>query len=253
MARRKLIAANWKMYKTAEEGVAFARELKQSLGRLAECDMILFPPFLALPDVARELEGTPVATGAQDLFWEAEGAFTGEVAGGMITAAGASFVLVGHSERRTIMGESDEIVAKKLKAALAADLRVILCVGEQLAERESGRAEQVVERQLSTALADLDTSSAQGLVIAYEPVWAIGTGRTATPEDAEEMHRFIREYYSNRFGSEAAALLRIQYGGSVKPSNAASLLGREEIDGALIGGASLEADSFTAIAVAAAR
>jgi triosephosphate isomerase len=150
------------------------------------------------------------------------------------------------------MGESDEIVAKKLKAALAADLRVILCVGEQLAERESGRAAQVVERQLSTALAGLDTSSAQGLVIAYEPVWAIGTGRTATPEDAEEMHRFIRDYYSNSLGSEAGASLRIQYGGSVKPSNAASLLGREDIDGALIGGASLKPDSFTEIAVAAA-
>lgn len=251
MARRKLIAANWKMYKSIDEATAFADRLKASLQTLSGCDLILFPPFFALDSVARELDGTAVAIGAQDLFWEREGAFTGEVSGEMIADAGGTYVLVGHSERRSVMGESDEVVAKKLKAACAAGLNPILCVGEHLAERESGNASRIVEHQLAVAIASVTPDDLRNLVIAYEPVWAIGTGKTATPDDAVEMHRFIRNFFSARFGSGAGDVLRIQYGGSVKPANAASLLSRTEIDGALVGGASLEVDSFVAIAAAA--
>jgi triosephosphate isomerase len=253
MARRKLIAANWKMYKTMGEATTFAGTLKASLPALSGCDLMLFPPFFALHGVARELAGTPVAVGAQDLFWEREGAFTGEISGAMIADAGGTAVLVGHSERRAIMGEDDEIVARKLKSAFAAGLNPILCVGENLQDRESGNATKVVKKQLTAAIAVTTKNEIRNLVIAYEPVWAIGTGKTATPENAEEMHRFIREFISARFGSAAGDELRIQYGGSVKPANAANLLSRAEIDGALIGGASLDVDSFVAIAAASGK
>jgi triosephosphate isomerase len=250
MARRKLIAANWKMYKTVDEALEFAGRLKGSLSKLQACDLIVFPQFFAVRDLVREFDGTPVAVGAQDLFWEPEGAFTGEVSGRMIADAGGIWVLVGHSERRSIIGEEDEIVARKLKAAFGAGLKPILCVGEQLSDRESGDASRVVAQQLRIALEGITQDEAAGLVIAYEPVWAIGTGKTATPDDAEEMHRFIRETVSKRFDAGIGEALRIQYGGSVKPANAASLLGQPDIDGALIGGASLDADSFAAIAAA---
>ncbi|MBI4721354.1 MAG: triose-phosphate isomerase [Chitinivibrionia bacterium] len=249
MARTKLIAANWKMYKTVGEAESFVKALSRSLARLSGCDLVLFPPFTALDRVAHSLAGTRVAMGAQDLSWAPEGAYTGEISGGMIRDAGCSYVLVGHSERRTVIGETDEIVAKKLKAAFAADLIPILCVGEKLPEREAGRAEEVVREQLSAALNGVNPGEAERLVIAYEPVWAIGTGRTATPDDAEEMHSFIRKFIGLSFGRGIGSGLRIQYGGSVKPDNAAQLMGRDDIDGALVGGASLDADSFVAIAL----
>jgi triosephosphate isomerase len=247
MARKKLVAANWKMNKTIAEAEAFARELKTGLEGIS-CDLAIFPPFLSLAPVARILEGTAVRVGAQDVFWEDHGAFTGEVSCAMLLDAGAGLVLVGHSERRHLMGESDEVVAKKLGAALDSGLVVVLCVGEKLEDRESGRARSVVERQLISAFEHIDASLMRRIVVAYEPVWAIGTGRTASADDAEEMHAFIRSFAKDKFGDSVARDLRIQYGGSVKPGNAAELLGRDEIDGALVGGASLEVDSFLAIA-----
>jgi triosephosphate isomerase len=249
MTRRLLIAANWKMYKTISEAAAFAGRLKEEASRPG-CDLLLFPPFLAMPAVCDLLADTSTAVGAQDLFWLQEGAFTGEVSGGMIADAGGTYVLVGHSERRYVLGEDEEVVAKKLKAALDTGLKPVLCVGERFAERESGDAEFTVRRQLDTAISGLTAGEMSRVVIAYEPVWAIGTGQTATPDDAEQMHAFIRGYVEEAFDRDIAGGLIIQYGGSVKPGNAKSLLEREHIDGALIGGASLEVDSFLAIAQA---
>jgi triosephosphate isomerase len=247
MPRKLLIAANWKMQKTIAEADAFAGRLKEAQ-LPAGCDLVIFPPFLALASVCAALHETPVAVGAQDLFWEQEGAFTGEVSGRMIADAGASYALVGHSERRHIFGEDDEVVAKKLRAALMNGLKPVLCVGETLEERERGSAESTVRRQLEGGLSGLSTEEMGRVVIAYEPVWAIGTGRTATPDDAEQMHVFIRGYVEKNFGRDIAGDVIIQYGGSVKPGNAKSLMERENIDGALIGGASLDVDSFLAIA-----
>jgi triosephosphate isomerase len=247
MPRKYLIAANWKMYKSITEAAAFAEHLN-NVQLPSRCDLLIFPPFLAMQSLAGLLHGTPVAIGAQDLFWEQEGAFTGEISGAMIADAGGSFVLIGHSERRHVIGEDDEVVAKKLKAALRSGLRPILCVGEKLKERESGSAESTVRRQLASGLSDLSVEEMGRVVIAYEPVWAIGTGRTATPDDAEQMHIFIRRYIEEAFSREIAGKMIVQYGGSVKPGNAKSLLEKEHIDGALIGGASLDVDSFLAIA-----
>jgi triosephosphate isomerase len=251
MPRKKLIAANWKMNKTAREAEAFCAGLKSSLAVLPACELLLFPPFLALPAVVRALEGTAVAVGAQDLFWEKSGAYTGEISGGMIAEAGASYALVGHSERRHVIGESNAVVARKFAAAVDAGLIAMLCVGERLEERDGGRQEACVGDQLSSGLAGLGKAAVPRVVVAYEPVWAIGTGRTATPDDAEAMHRFIREFFRDRFGDVAAANVRILYGGSVNPQNADALLQRFHIDGALIGGASLEIESYLSIARAA--
>ncbi|NIO00881.1 MAG: triose-phosphate isomerase [Candidatus Latescibacteria bacterium] len=253
MPRRKLIAANWKMNKTISEAVSFVERLKSSPAPQPGCDLLIFPPFIAIPAVARLLGDTGVAVGAQDIFWENEGAFTGEISGPMIRDAGAEYALIGHSERRHVFGENDETVARKLMATFASGLRPILCVGETLEEREAGEAESTVEKQLRSALSALSRENVKRLVIAYEPVWAIGTGRTATPDDAEQMHAFIRRFVRGVFGDPIAGELIIQYGGSVKPDNAASLLEMEEIDGALVGGASLDADSFLAIAGAIPR
>jgi len=250
VSRRALIAANWKMYKTAAQAREFAAALARHLPLDAPCDLLVLPPYLALPALVEALRGTGVAVGAQDLSWEREGAFTGEVSGAMIADAGATHVLVGHSERRHVLGEGDDIVARKLAAALDAKLMPILCVGEKLDAREVGRAEAVVAAQLDAALSGRDAREMARVTIAYEPVWAIGTGRTATPDDAEAMHEFIRARVAERFGKDVAAALRIQYGGSVKPENAAGLLARENIDGALVGGASLDPEAFRAIAVA---
>jgi len=250
-SRRVLIAANWKMHKTISEATRFASEVRSALAVPAPCDLAVFPSFFAVRPLVEALVGTAVAVGAQDLHWEDGGAFTGEVSAAMLRDAGATVVLVGHSERRHVMGESNDVVARKLAAALRSGLAPILCVGETLAEREAGRQRAVVETQLECAFGAADATGAAKTVIAYEPVWAIGTGRTATADDAEEMHRAIRAWFGGRFGAGAAAALRIQYGGSVKPDNAASLLAREEIDGLLVGGASLDAGSFLAIARAA--
>jgi triosephosphate isomerase len=251
MPRKKLIAANWKMHKTIGDAEAFASGLKGSVTSLPDCDLALFPPFLALPATAKVLESTRVVVGAQNLFWETQGAYTGEIAAKMIVDAGGTHVIVGHSERRHTIGESNVVVAKKLGAAIDAGLTAVFCVGERLEDREAGEAERYVSEQLVSALSSLAAERMLNVVIAYEPVWAIGTGRTATPDDADGMHRFIRRYVDDRFGENTASSVRILYGGSVKPENAGSLLERPDIDGALIGGASLELDSFLKIAAAA--
>jgi triosephosphate isomerase len=239
------------MNKTISEAVSFASELRAVLPSLTDSDLVVLPAFPALRPLADALAGTPVAVGAQDLHWEADGAFTGEVSAAMLRDAGATVVLVGHSERRHVLGETNEVVARKYAAALGSGLTPILCVGETLSEREAGRALPVVEAQLAAALGGVTAAGAARTVVAYEPVWAIGTGRTATPDDATAMHRAIRGWLRARFGDGVAAGLRIQYGGSVKPLNAAGLLSREEIDGLLVGGASLDAASFVEIARAA--
>lgn len=253
MPRRTLIAANWKMTKTIAEAESFVKSMVPALASASHCDLLIFPPFFAVPAVAGLLRDSKVSVGAQDLFWEEKGAFTGEISGEMIRDAGAGWVLVGHSERRHVIGESDEIIRKKLAAAYQSGLKPILCVGETLDLREAGEAESYVKKQVTSAISGLDKSQLASLVIAYEPVWAIGTGKTATPDDAEEMHALIRRLVAEMSGEGIAGNLIIQYGGSVKPDNAASLLAREHIDGALIGGASLEVDSFLAIAQASPR
>jgi len=248
MARTKLIAANWKMNKTVSESEAFVAELKAALPSLPACDAALFPPFFSVAPVARQLVDSDVIVGAQDVYYEKSGAFTGEISTAMIHDVGATHVLIGHSERRHVMGEDNDIVHRKLRAALDGGLIAVLCVGERLEDREAGAAEDYVAEQLATAFEGFDKASLSATVVAYEPVWAIGTGKTATPDDAEAMHRFVRGFVAERFDAAAAADLRILYGGSVKPDNAADLLSRDEIDGALIGGASLEAQSFIDIA-----
>jgi triosephosphate isomerase len=248
MSRRKLVAANWKMQMSISGARAFAGALRSRLAEAPACDLAVFPPFFALPTAAEALAGSPVAVGAQDLYWEKSGAFTGEISGEMVIEAGGTHVLVGHSERRHVIGENDGVVARKLAAALGAGLIPVLCVGEKIEERESGAAEAVVKRQLAAALDGLGAADAGRIVVAYEPVWAIGTGRTATPADAVAMHALIRREASGRFGAKAADALRILYGGSVKPDNAGTLLREAEIDGALVGGASLDIESFLRIA-----
>jgi triosephosphate isomerase len=248
MSRKKLIAANWKMQKTIAGAGSFCDRLMSTAVNDMACDLALFPPFFALPSVAEKLEGSAIAVGAQDLFWEKEGAYTGEISADMIHEAGGTCVIVGHSERRHVIGESNEVVGRKLSAAIEAGISPVLCVGEKLSHREAGEAESFVREQLESAFASLSASDLDKLIIAYEPVWAIGTGKTATPQDAVEMHHFIRNYMSKRFDVEVAEKTRILYGGSVKPQNAEGLLHEEEIDGALVGGASLELDSFLGIA-----
>ncbi len=245
--RQIYIAGNWKMNKLRDEAKALAEELRNSLGD-ASVKLMVAPPFTALSEVAGVLEGTAIRLGAQNMGLELSGAHTGEVSAEMLKDVGVGTVILGHSERRHIYGETDAMINRKVQLALAEDLEVILCVGELLDEREAGKAEQVVREQLSGSLKGVDAGAMGGLVIAYEPVWAIGTGKTATPQDADDMHRFIRGRLGETFGERVAEETIIQYGGSVKPENAADLLGKENIDGALVGGASLGADSFAAIA-----
>ncbi len=250
--RVPLVAGNWKMYKTVAEAVDYARRLKSS-GSPAGVELAVCPPFTALLAVGRELAGSQVGLGAQDMHWAEEGAYTGEVSPLMLKELGCRYVILGHSERRQHFGESDEAVNAKVKAALRHGLVPIVCVGETLAEREAGRAREVVAGQLRGSLAGLAAQEAGNVVVAYEPVWAIGTGRTALPEDAQEMSAFIRALLAEMFGREVAGKVRIQYGGSVKPENAAGILRQPDIDGALVGGASLQVESFLAIARAAAK
>jgi triosephosphate isomerase len=250
MPRPKLIAANWKMNKSISEAVSFAAELKRA-SFPPNCDVVVIPSFFCVQPVSEVLAGARVWVGAQDLHWEESGAFTGEVSAAMVNDAGAMYVLVGHSERRHGMGETDATVAQKLAAALGEGLTPILCVGETLAERESGLETHVVERQLAVAFGGASVEDARATVIAYEPVWAIGTGRTATPDDAVTMHRAIRSWIQGKFGAPVANGLRILYGGSVNPANAANLLAKDEVDGLLVGGASLEVASFLDIVRAA--
>ena len=245
--RRPVIAGNWKMYKTQTEARAFLAALKPLVASSAHCDIVVAPPFTALAAAAEAARGSAIAIAAQDLHWEKEGAFTGEVSAKMLVEAGCGYVLIGHSERRQYFGETDERVNRKVKAALEAELAPIVCVGETLQEREAGQTEAVLERQFRGGLAALTGAEFSRIIVAYEPVWAIGTGRTATPEMAAEAHRFLRGLAAASFTSERAAGLRILYGGSVKPDNIKGLMAQVEIDGALVGGASLDAQSFASI------
>jgi len=245
--RRRLIAGNWKMYKTIPEALALVRALRADLeARPAACEVLVAPPFTALAAVAEALRGTPIAVAGQNMHWEREGAFTGEISAAMLKDAGCSHVILGHSERRHVFGEGDEAVAHKLRAASDSGLAAILCVGETLPEREAGRTLEVVERQCR-ALDRLAPEDVERCVLAYEPVWAIGTGKVASPSQAQEVHRHLRQHVGRSHGAAAADGLRILYGGSVKPENAAGLLAETDIDGALVGGACLQPASFLAI------
>jgi len=248
--RRPLVVANWKMHKTVREALTYAEAFLPRAREIEGVDLALAPPFTALEPLSRALLGSPVAWAAQNVHAEPAGAFTGEVSAPMLAELGCAFAIVGHSERRRLFGESSGFVARKVAALVAAGIRPILCVGEQLEEREAGRAREVVERQLEESLPELPSGREDGLVVAYEPVWAIGTGRTATPALAAEAHGWVRAALRSRYGG-AADRIRIQYGGSVKPENASALLAEPEIDGALVGGASLDPESFAAIAAAA--
>ncbi|MGI9474231.1 MAG: triose-phosphate isomerase [Rubripirellula sp.] len=247
MSRRILIAGNWKMNTRAADAMALAQGVVSGVGEEPNVDVALCPPSVYLTAVADAVAGTPVGLGAQNLYAAEDGAFTGEVNASMLTDVGCRYVILGHSERRALMGECDKQVSEKLHAALAGHLVPIVCVGETLEDREAGNTEKVVETQLRGSLDGLDEVRAAGIVIAYEPVWAIGTGKTASPEQAEEVHAFIRGLLGKLFTDDVAAQIRIQYGGSVKPGNAKELLGQPNIDGALVGGASLKADDFLGI------
>jgi triosephosphate isomerase (TIM) len=247
MKRTKLIAANWKMFKTpAETRDFFAAFLPMVSGHTRD-EIVVCPPFVCIPAAVEAVKGSRAGIGGQNVFWEKQGAFTGEVAAPMLLAAGCTHVIIGHSERRQYFGETDETVNRKLETSLEAGLTPIVCVGEVLEEREAGITEDVLRRQCVNALRGISGQKAAKMVIAYEPVWAIGTGKTATPEIAAEAHAVIRAEVSKAFGREYANNLRILYGGSVKPDNAHPLMSQEEIDGALVGGASLEPKSFAAI------
>jgi triosephosphate isomerase len=240
------MAGNWKMYKTAPETRAFFEKFNPLVEK-SDRDIVICPPFPDLPAAAEAVKGARIEIGGQNLHWAKEGAFTGEVSGPMLAAVGAKWVIIGHSERRQYFGETDEGVLKKAVAALEAGLLPIVCVGERLEEREAGNTEAVLDRQFQGGLAGLTAQQFANVAIAYEPVWAIGTGRTATPEIASEAHRFLRAKVEAAFGKEAAARTRILYGGSVKPDNTKALMAQADIDGALVGGASLDPNSFASI------
>jgi triosephosphate isomerase len=241
------MAGNWKMYKTPSETRAFFEVFRPLVAEAKHCEIVICPPFSDLAAAVEAAKGSNIQVGAQNLYWAKEGAFTGEVSGPMIRAAGASHVIIGHSERRQFFGETDETVLKKTVAALDAGLWPIVCVGELLEHRESGNTEAVLREQCLKGITGLDAQQFAKIVIAYEPVWAIGTGKTATPEIAADAHRIIRRETRARYGNEAAQNLRILYGGSVKPDNAKSLMAQEEINGVLVGGASLDGASFAKI------
>ena len=247
MSRKKLIAANWKMYKTPAEAKAFVDAFLPLVAGHTRDEIALFPSPVLLPTVIEAAKGSHVAIGAQNIHFAEEGAYTGETSIGQLQAVGGTHTLIGHSERRQYFAETDEIVNKKLHTALKHGVVPIVCIGEVLAEREAGKTEPVLKTQVTGAFAGITAAAAAPIVIAYEPVWAIGTGKTATPEMAEDAHKIIRAEVAKLLGADIAAKMRILYGGSVKPDNATTLLGKEEIDGALVGGASLKPDSFTAI------
>ena len=247
MARKKLMAANWKMYKTPEQTREFFQNFLPMVAGHGRDEIAVCAPFVCLPAAVEAAKGSSVAIGGQNMYWEKEGAFTGETSAAMLLAVGCTHVIIGHSERRQYFGETDDTVNLKLKAALEAGLTPIVCVGEVLEEREANLTEDVLRRQCLRAFHAISGKKAAKLVVAYEPVWAIGTGKTATPQMAADAHVIIRGEAAKAFGDEFAANLRILYGGSVKPENAKALMSEEEIDGALVGGASLDPKSFTAI------
>ena len=245
--RRRIVAGNWKMVPTRDEAVALARGVVEATTGMDRVDVVVMPPTCLIGDVAGVVCGTHVGLGAQNVHHEASGAFTGEVSAAMLTSIGCVYVICGHSERRAMFGDTPEWVGDKVAAAHAGGLIPILCVGETLAERQDGRTEDVVGQQLEAGIAKLDPAQIRATIVAYEPVWAIGTGQTATPAQAQEIHAFIRRLLATKHGRDVADAVRIQYGGSVKPANAAELLSQPDIDGALVGGASLKADSFAGI------
>jgi triosephosphate isomerase len=250
--RTPFVVGNWKLHKTIQDALALVTELKNQLGAVQGVAVGVAPVFTAIGPVAKRLEGSAIVTCAQDCHWENSGAWTGEVSAPLLADAGATWAIVGHSERRQFFGDTNEGVGKKARAVLAGGLGAIVCVGEQLAERDGGRTLDVVDAQLAGALDGIAPAVArERLVVAYEPVWAIGTGRTATPAQAQEVHAHVRKRLGERFGADVAAAVRIQYGGSVKPNNAEALMAEPDIDGALVGGASLEAADFVAIVKAA--
>jgi len=244
-----MIAGNWKMNLNLKESVALARTLISETAAVENVDVLVAPPFTALTTVRETLAGTRVLLSAQNLHWESGGAFTGEISASMLIDAGCTHVILGHSERRTLFGETNEMIDRKVGAALQAGLIPILCIGETLEEREAGRTFAVIERQLEESMGGLlkGGSLPDSIILAYEPVWAIGTGKTATPEQAQEVHGFIRKWLGRSFHQDIAARIRILYGGSVKPDNISELMAKEDIDGALVGGASLKAQSFVPI------
>lgn len=245
--RRPVIAGNWKMYKTQAEARAFFSAFLPRVLGCTHCDVVVAPPFTALAASVEAVRGTPVTIAGQNMHWTPEGACTGDVSPPMLVEVGCTAVIIAHSERRQFCGETDETANKKVKAALAAGLTPILCLGETLAEREAGRTEQVLERQFTGGVAALTGAEFSRIILAYEPVWAIGTGRTATPEIAAAAHKFLRRLAEANFAPERAAGLRILYGGSVKPDNIKGLMAQADIDGALVGGASLNPESFASI------
>jgi triosephosphate isomerase len=247
MGRLPFIAGNWKMNKTVGEAVDLVREVKKAISGVREVEVAVAPPFTALYAVRRELEGSSIRLAAQNLYWEEKGAFTGEISPLMLKEVGCDYVIIGHSERRHYFGETNETVNRRIKAALAQGLKVIFCIGETLKEREEGKTFLVIERQIEGGLKGLGDKELGDIVIAYEPVWAIGTGKTATPEQAEEVHRFIRGKVEKLYSRKVSQEMRIQYGGSVTPENIKGLMNQPNIDGALVGGASLKAGSFSKI------
>jgi triosephosphate isomerase len=245
--RKKVIAANWKMYKTPDQARDFFRDFLPLVAGHDRDEIVVCPNYLAIDVAVHAAKGTNVAIGAQDLYWEKEGAYTGEICTSMLTAVGVTHVIIGHSERRQYFGETDDTVNLKLKSAIEAGLIPIVCVGEVLEEREAGLTDDVLRRQCLRAFNKVSAKKAVNLIVAYEPVWAIGTGKTATPQMASDAHAIIRGEAADSFGQEFADRLRILYGGSVKPDNAHTLMSEVEIDGALVGGASLDPKSFAAI------
>lgn len=245
--RKPIVVGNWKMHTTLKEASDLVRSLKAGIGNLDEVEVGVCPPFVYLAAVREMLTGSNIKLGSQNTHWESKGAFTGEISPQMLKDIGCTYVTVGHSERRHLMGETDEVVNKKLKAVLAADLTAIFCMGERLEEREAGTTETVLRRQLEEGLDGLASPQMRQIILAYEPVWAIGTGRTATPQQAQDVHSFIRKFMAHLADSALAEAIRIMYGGSVKPENIRDLMAQPDVDGALVGGASLKADSFIQI------
>ena len=253
MPRRLFIAGNWKMNTTRASGLALVRDLLKELGQVDQVDLAVCPPFVYLPAVRAALDGSHIALGAQDMFYENDGAFTGEISAAMLKDVGCRYVILGHSERRHVIGESDELVNRKILKALSDGLEVIFCVGELLAQRESEQTAEIVARQVGVGLEGVNADAMKRVTIAYEPVWAIGTGRNATPQQAQEVHAMIRGLLADMYHPRVAQAVRIQYGGSVKPANAAEILAQPDVDGALVGGASLKASDFVGIVKAGIR
>ncbi len=250
--RRKVIAGNWKMHNNIKQSLELVSELKELLKeKTPDCDVIICPPFTSLSEVSKQIINTPIYLGAQNMYFEEKGAFTGEISASMLISAGCQYVILGHSERRTIFNESDRIINLKIKKAIESELNPIFCIGETLNERESGITREIVQNQIEKGLAGISASQMRKIIIAYEPVWAIGTGKNATPEQAQEVHVFIRSLIKQKYAEALSENIIIQYGGSVKPDNAKELLSQKDIDGALVGGACLNADSFLGIIDAA--